>query len=753
MGQFYKGTKATFLDDAMFKLPYELIGKVIEKKDKEVNDSISTLTAYNDKLKADVLEEDNPQARAKIKEYQQRIDGAIQNIQSDAMNYNQVLPEIKKISRDLTKDWDPNGIIGSMESNKKSFLKEKERIADLVKAGKLDPFIATQEEAKIREKYKADGGLKWNKESDKPENSLDLQDQYYNLDFDEKFLEHMKPDEWSSEYDTDAGMFIYTNKNSGKSLTRDDIIQTYITELQADTPNMYAASRYGQLGGEEGLPGYEGVNKIGEAVYYEDSKDKKGNPIRVLKTNQNNYWGRKAEAAARVFEQNERNTSQTMQNNTYRQKLAEEERNKPEEIIIDHEVAIGTKNHSAQSSIGTWSINNASITSLKTELGGLAKANGIKEGTPEYTAIMSGDPAAIKAMFTDPKTAEKYIDKYNNVNMEINLQKGAINKFNSQYAKELKTLGNNGKGLSENPANWTPAQQAFYDKKMGERETIIYNKGKATFNGAEMTSGTQEEVKKSVESHILMGTGTFTAVQGIPSIKLGGARVRYLDPNNRMYATDLTPSRKVAVTYKGKVYYFSGHPASNTYNIGGKAVTVDPKDILVTYPSPGGEVNMNYYAQNGHVLASQVMSNEDDKGTKVMAFQTVEGGKLVSITVDKENTAPSYLLDNKKENFIKSGFKIGSQGIDVTVKGITTPKLQKAWDDTYEQRNIETTKVKYGNSYEGTTPGPKGTTYRVSTDSQGNAQYFIDSQTRTGQPVTDPAVIYAIDKAILYKRN
>lgn len=744
MGQFYKGAEATFLDDAMFKLPYELMGKIIEKKDKEVNDSIDTLTAYSDKLKADVLEEDSPQLRAKIQEYQQRIDKAVQGIQSDPMNYNLQTGEIKALSRDITRDWSSTGQIGTMEGNKKQFLAEKERIADLVKAGKLDPTIATIEEAKIREKYKAEGGLKWNKESQRAENALDIQNQYYKVDFDEKFLTHMKPEEWSEEYDTARGMYIYTNKYSGKQLTREDIIDTYLTQLQSDTPTLYAANRYAQLGGDQDLAGYEGVNRINEATYFETVKGKDGKERKVLRTNQNNYWGRKAEAAAKVFEQRERNTSQSMKDNTYAQKLAEEERNKPEEVIIDVETNLGKKTVTANSSATTWSVNNTSLSNLQTEVGKLAEQNNIKPGTAAYKALISGDTVALRKFFVDSKTADNFINRFNSINMELNLQKAAIKQFNETYAKELKTLGNSGKGLANNPALWTPAQQAFYNAKMAEQKVITTNQGVATFDGLGMNNETQKEVKKVVASHILTGTGSFTAMQGIPSVKLGGARVRYLDPNNRMYTADLDPNKKVAVTHKGKVYYFDRHSGSNQYRIGKEFVTVDPKNVLVTYPHKG-EVNMNLYAQNGHVNTTKVIADED--GNTIYGYQTLEGGKMVDITVDQDNTAPSRLLDNKKENYIQTSFKVGSFGIDATVKGVTTPRLQAAWDNTYEQRNIETTKIKYGNQFNGSAPGPNGTTFKVE-----NGKYYIVSNTGK-QLITDPNIILTIDKAILYKNN
>lgn len=744
MGQFYKGAEATFLDDAMFKLPYELMGKIIEKKDKEVNDNIDLLTAYSDKLKADVLEEDSPQLRAKIQEYQQRIDKTIQNIQADPMNYNLQTGEIKALSRDITRDWSSTGQIGTMEGNKKQFLAEKERIADLVKAGKLDPTIATIEEAKIRERYKAEGGLKWNRESQKAENALDIQNQYYKVDFDEKFLTHMKPEEWSEEYDIPRGMYIYTNKNSGKQLTREDIINTYLTQLQSDTPTLYAANRYAQLGGDQDLAGYEGINRIGEATYYETVKGKDGKERKVLRTNQNNYWGRKAEAAAKVFEQKERNTSQTMKDNAFAQRQFEKEQDKPEEVIIDVETNLGKKTFTADSSATTWKVNNASLSNLQIEVGKLAEQNNIKPGTAAYKALTLGDTAALRKFFVDPKTADKFINRFNSINMELNLQKAAIKNFNETYAKELKTLGNDGKGLKSNPALWTPEQKAFYNKKMAEQKLITTNLGVATFDGLGMNNETQKEVKEVVASHILTGTGSFTAMQGLPSVKLGGARVRYLDSNNRMYIADLNPKKKVIITYEGKPYYADKYSSSNQYKIGEKFVKVDPKNVLVTYPHKG-EVNMNLYAQNGHVNTTKVIT--DSSGNTIYGYQTLEGGKMVDITVDQDNTAPSRLLDNNKENYIQTSFKVGSFGIDATVKGVTTPRLQEAWDSTYEQRNIETTKIKYGNQFSGSAPGPNGTTYKVE-----NGEYYIISNTGK-QPITDPSIILAIDKAILYKSN
>jgi hypothetical protein len=755
MGQSYRGTPAEFIDDAMYKAPYELIGKVIEKKDREINDTIDGLMAYNEKLKADVLEEDSPQTRSKIQEYQQRIDNTIQTIQSDPMNYNLQLGEIKSLSRDITKDWDPNGYMGTMIGNKQSFLAEKARIAKEVEAGRLEPHIAEIEEARIREKYRAQGGLKWNSEAQRAENGLSIQDQYYKVDFDEKFLTHMKPDEYSKEWDSLSGMYIFTHKRTGKNLTKEDIINTYLTQVGADTETQYAAQRYRELGGEGDLPGYEGITDFNNAVRYEKVKGKDGVEYNVLKTNPDNYWGRQAQAAAETFEQKSTGVSDTRSVNSWAVKEFEIKNEEGDDIIIDANVVLGKKNYSATSSANTWATNNAGLANLKSQMSNLAKQNGLKEGSAEYNAIMSGDETAIRTFFTDPTTANKFITQFNDINMELNVQKAAVNNFNKTFSKELKALGKGNEILSEDPSEWTPAQQKLYNEEMKKQKVKVGVTGTATFGPANLNKATKTEVKKATSGHILTGTGTFESLQGLPSLKLGGSRVRYLNENNKTYTSDLSPKRKVSVTYNGKQYYFDKYSADNTYSIPdpnsksgvNKTVKVRPTDVLVTLPVKG-DPSLNLYAQNGHINQSAKIEGTAMNGQPIYGYTTMENGKAVTITVDEDNTAPSMFLDNEKQNFIKSNIKVGSFSSEVHVKGISTENLDKVWAENYEQSNIETTKMKYGSML--TTdivPYNEDTNAVIE-----NGEYYLISDTRK-ELITDPEVKLRMDKKIFYKRN
>ena len=52
MGRFYETTAPEFVDDAMFKLPYEQMGAVLLAKDAKVGDDIEAATALGELLKA-----------------------------------------------------------------------------------------------------------------------------------------------------------------------------------------------------------------------------------------------------------------------------------------------------------------------------------------------------------------------------------------------------------------------------------------------------------------------------------------------------------------------------------------------------------------------------------------------------------------------------------------------------------------------------------------------------------------------------
>ena len=164
MGQFYKGAEATFIDDAMFKLPYELMGKIIDKKDKEVQDTIDTTVALNSLLQAKGLKVDDPRLKEIIGGYTGQIDSMTNDIYKNVGNAVTYMPKINELKRKITTDW-KSGEVSKIEGNlalyntweaeqKKKLEKEGKNISEdqwaLLKAKKLNDFKGTayQDETK-----------------------------------------------------------------------------------------------------------------------------------------------------------------------------------------------------------------------------------------------------------------------------------------------------------------------------------------------------------------------------------------------------------------------------------------------------------------------------------------------------------------------------------------------------------------------------------------------------------------------------
>lgn len=156
MGQSYKGTEAVFLDDAMFKLPYELIGTVIDKKDKEVNDAIDTTVALNSLLEAKGLKVDDSRLQEIIGGYTNRIDDMTKSIYQDVNNAFSYMPQINDLKRQITTDW-KTGEVAKIQNNlalynaweeeeKKRLEKAGEKLSEeqwsLLKAKKMKDFEA-----------------------------------------------------------------------------------------------------------------------------------------------------------------------------------------------------------------------------------------------------------------------------------------------------------------------------------------------------------------------------------------------------------------------------------------------------------------------------------------------------------------------------------------------------------------------------------------------------------------------------------
>ena len=135
MGQFYKGTEATFLDDAMFKLPYELMGNVINKKDKEVEEAAKAKDALSAMLVAKGLKKDDPRLQEIIGGYTNQVGDISSGIYGDAMNAASYMPKIEDLKRKITSDW-KMGEVAKIQGNLANYNAwEEETKKQIEKAG------------------------------------------------------------------------------------------------------------------------------------------------------------------------------------------------------------------------------------------------------------------------------------------------------------------------------------------------------------------------------------------------------------------------------------------------------------------------------------------------------------------------------------------------------------------------------------------------------------------------------------------
>lgn len=158
MGQFYKGADITFLDDAMYKAPAELMGQLIAKKDAEVEDAIKAKQGLAAMLEAKGLKVDDPRLQEIIGGYTNQVDNISAGIYGDAVNAARYMPEIEQLQREITTNW-KMGEVSKIQSNlaaynaweeeqKKKLEKAGENLSqdqwDLLRAKKLKDFGGTQ---------------------------------------------------------------------------------------------------------------------------------------------------------------------------------------------------------------------------------------------------------------------------------------------------------------------------------------------------------------------------------------------------------------------------------------------------------------------------------------------------------------------------------------------------------------------------------------------------------------------------------
>lgn len=262
MGQAYKGTEATFLDDAMFKLPYELMGTIIDKKEKQIQEDLDSRNALSDLLKAEGLKVDEPRLQQILKGYQDEIDSSVEDIYNDPVNYSR--EGVQKLKRKITEDF-TIGEVAAIQGNKLVFDTWKKEQAEKIKKNPelYDADLLDNLSSDVLSRFK---GTSYKGPSEystiSPDEAIGIKDTLSVL---EDIMKGAVPDFESSSWDNDRGGWNIKGKDSTKFFKPQDLQNMYLGFLKTNpeyTRGIAQRERVGVPGWsgnftEEGMPSFE----------------------------------------------------------------------------------------------------------------------------------------------------------------------------------------------------------------------------------------------------------------------------------------------------------------------------------------------------------------------------------------------------------------------------------------------------------------------------------------------------------------
>jgi hypothetical protein len=669
MGQFYKGTPAEFLDDKMYKAPYELMGAVIDKKDKAIDDTITQYQGYLDKLKADVLEQDSPELRATIQQYQTRIDNAVQGITSDPMNYQKYTPDLNTLGRDITNTWSSTGKVGTMEANKKKVLAEYDTLEKLAKEKGYTADYLTAEKRRILEKYK---GVEWDEERGKAMGAPEIADAYHKLDFDEGFLSHLKAQKISRTQDTPGGPWVYRHEGSSEVLSPNDIMSAYMLQANADPATKAALERYNQLG----VAGYEsvGLNEIYTKVPVTDASGKpvmeNGQPKMKEVLNPNNYWAKKMGAAAETYKVNNSEVKDTMsENGVYAREAGwarEDEKEAKENVtaeVID-ETVIETRDSTIDNLANNYTNSSTKVYNNVQQALKIAGTLGIKENTAAYNQIKNGNFTALRAAGKNKEgfaaTVDQLEKEYKRASAEKGMAKASVQAFTNSLPADLQKIMYTTKWRS-NPkimeAYKTYTEKAHADKKFN---AVTVENQITSLNGMDLSKGTKESFKKVINDDLDKFRFKLDGVQGDEQIM------------------ETAKGTKIAFTTKKE--------------LNGKVGTRNNQTVTYVY-NPTGDHSLAELQKLG-VVSSSVVT--DGKGTK-KKYVFFENGKEVGMDVAEDTFGVVKAYDTKGGANVGVHIQMGKNTIRATLGSnqVSSPEV-RTWfsenDDRlyFENQNSKT---------------------------------------------------------------
>ena len=252
MGQFYKGTEAAFIDDKMYKAPYELMGTVLAKKDKEVEEAAKAKDALSAMLDAKGLKVDDPRLQEIIGGYTNQVGDISSGIYGDAMNAATYMPKIEELKRKITSDW-KMGEVAKIQGNLANYNAwEEETKKQIDKAGnKVSPQQWELLKAKKLEEFKGTNYQNPNTYNTFSGEAL-LEKKPADVFIDDMFKEKVGTLK-SVSWDNENGNWRVQGERGTAGFTDAELKNAYVAALAADPNQLGAMQQLNSLG----VPGYQ----------------------------------------------------------------------------------------------------------------------------------------------------------------------------------------------------------------------------------------------------------------------------------------------------------------------------------------------------------------------------------------------------------------------------------------------------------------------------------------------------------------
>lgn len=246
MGAGYKTAIPQYVDNKMLQLPYQLMGQVLQTKDKGVDDTYASIDAFGEMLKLKALEGDKEQAQELVKGYESQADELAAELAKDPLSYKKHLRKIKGLSRTLGKDME-EGKWGAIDSRYQEDVAYAKYLQELDNEKYDDEY----KNLKLQRARANAGTIEFDANTGKY-NQYNREDVYALEDLPgtiEGYIKGISPDVEKVGYDYETGEYTLT-KFDGSTESIDDarIHNVIMNSLKADNNTFKALTDRASLG-------------------------------------------------------------------------------------------------------------------------------------------------------------------------------------------------------------------------------------------------------------------------------------------------------------------------------------------------------------------------------------------------------------------------------------------------------------------------------------------------------------------------